>query len=131
MTAVDSDQSTPPRGLTVLVVEDEIMIAMDLEMTLERHGWRVLGPAMSVKEALRLLETERPDVALLDVNLRGEMVTPVAAALRGLQVPFVLSSAYDPAGIDGVAVLAGAPKVAKPASERRLVAALAEAAEQR
>jgi two-component SAPR family response regulator len=130
MTPIDSGQSTLLRSLTVLVVEDEIMIAMELEMTLERHGWCVLGPASSVKEALRLLENARPDVALLDVNLRGEMVTPVAVALQSLQVPFVLSSAYDPAAVDGVEVLARAPKVAKPASERRLVAALAEAAEQ-
>lgn len=131
MTSTGTDHGAPRRSLTVLIVEDEIMIAIDLEMTLQRQGWRVLGPATSVKEALRLLETERPDVALLDVNLRGEMVTPVAAALRSLQVPFVLSSAYDPARVDRVAVLAGAPQVAKPASERRLVAALAEAAERR
>ena len=66
-----------PDGPAVLVVEDEFLIAMDLECLLERNGWRVLGPAATVKEALRLLDGETPDVALLDVNLRGEMVTPV------------------------------------------------------
>ena len=65
------------------------------DMLLEGHGYRVLGPASTVAEALRLLAAERPDVALLDVNLRGETVTPVAEALRTRGVPFVLASAYE------------------------------------
>src|SRR5689334_2800092 len=70
-------------------------IAMDLERLLEGHGFRVLGPATTVAGALHLLGGETPDVALLDVNLRGEMVTLVAEALRARGVPFVLASAYD------------------------------------
>jgi CheY-like chemotaxis protein len=66
----------------VLVVEDQFLIAMDLQHLLEQHGWRVLGPALAVEEALRLLDGETPDVALLDVNLRGATVIPVAEALR-------------------------------------------------
>ncbi len=127
MTPIGTDQSTPRRRLTVLVVEDDFLIALDLETTLERHGWRVLGPAPNVEEALRLLDAERPDVALLDINLGHETVTPVAVALRSLQVPFVLSSAFDPTGVAGMEVLAGAPKVGKPASERRLLSELAQA----
>ena len=69
---------------------------MGLELVLQRHGWRVLGPAAIVDEALGLLQGERPDVALLDVNLRGELVTPVAVKLRAQGVPFVLASAYEP-----------------------------------
>ncbi len=128
MTSIGADQSEPKHRPAVLIVEDDFLIAMDLEMTLERHGWRVLGPAPSVKDALRLLETERPDVALLDVDLGGEMVTPVAVALRRLQVPFVLSSACGPRVLGAIDVLAEAPNVGKPASERRLLAALAQAA---
>ena len=113
----------PPPGRLVLVVEDEFLIAMDLELLLRRHGWRVLGPAATVAEALRLLEAERPDAAVLDVNLRGELVTPVAEALRALTVPFVLASAHEP--VDRVApALAGAVNVGKPTSETRLLAAL-------
>ena len=118
----------PPRGLLVLVVEDEFLIAWDLELLLQRHGWRVLGPAGSVAAALRLLEEgETPAVALLDVNLRGELVTPVAEALRARGVPFVLASAYDPS--DMAEALAGAVNVGKPTSEARLLAALARAVE--
>ena len=120
----------PPPGPppVVLVVEDEFLIAMELERVLGRDGWRVLGPAPTVGEALRLLDGggARPDVALLDANLRGEMVTPVAARLRALGVPFVLASAYDGDRLAALG-LGGAPNVGKPADDRRLLAALAEA----
>jgi two-component system, response regulator PdtaR len=114
--------------MVVLVVEDEALIALHLEFILKRHGWRVLGPAASVAQALRLLdESEAPDVAVLDVNLRGEPVTPVAEALRAQGVPFVLASAYD--RVDQMAVpLAGVPNVGKPFDEGRLLAALTRAA---
>jgi two-component system, response regulator PdtaR len=116
----------PSTGRLVLVVEDELLIAMDLEQLLRRHGWRVLGPAATVAGALRLLAGETPDVALLDVNLGGEPVTPVAEALRARGVPFVLASAYHvPA--QAAAALAGAPNIGKPTGERRLLAALARA----
>ena len=112
----------------MLVVEDEFLIAMDLELLLHRHGWRVLGPAATVAEALRLLAGETPDVALLDFNLRGEMVTPVAEELRARGVPFVLASAYNRHdGPAAVTALAGVPNLGKPTDERRLLAALAQA----
>ena len=116
----------PPPGRLVLVVEDEFLIALDLEQLLRRHGWRVLGPAATVAAALRLLRGAMPDVALLDVNLRGERVTPVAEELRARGVPFVLATAYD-GRVLREAVLAGAPAVGKPTDERRLLAALAQA----
>ena len=117
----------PPPGRLVLVVEDEFLIAMDLELLLRRHGWRVLGPAATVDQALRLLrDGETPDVALLDVNLGGEPVTPVAQELRARGVPFVLASAYHVPAL-AAAALAGALNVGKPTDERRLLAALARA----
>jgi two-component system, response regulator PdtaR len=116
-------QERPPRPL-VLVVEDEFLLAMELELLLEGHGFRVLGPAATVAEALGLLAAETPDAALLDVNLRGETVTPVAGALRARGVPFVLASAYDRPDLTA-AELAGAPNLGKPTDEARLLAALA------
>jgi DNA-binding response OmpR family regulator len=116
----------PSRKPSVLLVEDEFLIAMDLEHLLRQHGYRVLGPAATVAAALRLLDGEEPDVALLDVNLRGEMVTPVAEALRARGMPFVLASAYDGAQLEAMN-LAGAPNVGKPTDARRLLAALAQA----
>ena len=117
----------PSRGRLVLVVEDEALLALDLRRRLEWHGWRVLGPAATVAQALRLLEGgEVPDVALLDVNLRGEMVGPVVERLRVLGVPFVLASAYDDAQLAAMG-LAGVPAVGKPTREQVLLAALARA----
>jgi DNA-binding response OmpR family regulator len=82
-------------GRLVLVVEDEFILAMEIERLLTEHGWQVLGPAATVRQALGLLAGRAPQIAILDVNLRGEMVTPVAEELRARGVPFVLSSAYD------------------------------------
>jgi DNA-binding response OmpR family regulator len=113
-------------GRAVLVVEDEFLIAMDLELLLQEHGWRVLGPAATVNEAFQLLQGETPHVALLDVNLQGELVTPVADQLRAQRVPFVIVTAYDHPG-QMIAALDGAPVVSKPLDERRLLAALAQA----
>ena len=114
----------PPHGPLVLVVEDEFLLAMDLELMLKQHGVRVLGPAGSVADALRLLEGERPDAALLDVSLGVEMVMPVAGRLRAMDVPFVLVSAYDRAELTAVE-LAGAPNLGKPTNERQVLNALA------
>ncbi|AZO56466.1 MAG: response regulator [Mesorhizobium sp.] len=111
---------------SVLLVEDEFLIAMDLRETLEANGWRVIGPAANVRSALQMIENELPTVALLDVNLRNELVTPVAEALTARGVPFVLASAYKrPEQIGGTA-LVGAINVGKPADERRLLAALTQ-----
>ena len=115
------------RGPLVLVAEDEFLLAMDLELLLERQGYRVLGPAATVAEALRLLDGGLPDAGLLDVNLRGEAASPVAARLRSLGVPFVLASAYDGDRLAALG-LGGAPNVGKPTDARRLLAALAKAA---
>jgi two-component system, response regulator PdtaR len=113
----------------VLVVEDEFLIAMTLQLLLEEQGWQVMGPSASVRNALRLLESDTPTVALLDVNLGGEMVTPVAEVLRARRIPFAISSAYDVPERVGGDVLAGAPNVGKPTDERRLLSILAQLTE--
>ncbi|HWL71341.1 MAG TPA: response regulator [Geminicoccus sp.] len=114
----------PSPAPTVLVVEDEFLLAMELEAIILAQGWQVLGPVTSVEEALDLLDTRLPDVAVLDVNLRGVMVTPVAEALERQNIPFVLATAYQPSRLQGSAVLAGAVSIGKPIGERRLVQAI-------
>lgn len=111
---------------TILIIEDEFIIAMDLKVMLERLGWRVLGPVPRVAQALRLLEDELPTVALLDVNLGDHLVTPVAEALRSRGVPFAVASAYDKPELVGGAVLVGAPNAGKPTSEWSLLEVLAK-----
>lgn len=123
----------PGAGVTVaravLIVEDEFLIAMDLDLILSRHGWAVIGPAATVAEALRLLQAEQPAVAVLDVTLKDGAVSPVAAALRERNVPFIVASAYDRPELVGGEVLAGVRNIGKPIDEHRLLAALREAIE--
>jgi DNA-binding response OmpR family regulator len=113
-------------GRRVLVVEDEWLIAAEIGRALEAAGAVVLGPALSVGEALALLRdgAPPPDAALLDVNLRGEPVTPVALALAGRGVPFALVTAYG-AGDLGEPLLRAAPRVGKPFAAAGLVRAVA------
>lgn len=107
----------------ILVVEEEVFIALEVEAVLLDHGFRVLGPAPSVDEALDLLASPTPDAAVLDVSLRGELVSAVAEALRRKHVPFVVTSAYEhPEHVAGV--LAGAPHLGKPTDGHALLEAL-------
>jgi two-component SAPR family response regulator len=114
----------PSDSLLVLVVEDEFFLAMELEDLILAQGWQVLGPVPTVDEALDLLTNQRPDVAVLDVNLRGVMVTPVAEALERQNIPFVLASAYRPSQLQSSAVLSEAVNVGKPIGKHRLVQAI-------
>ncbi|EYD76939.1 putative response regulator receiver (CheY-like protein) [Rubellimicrobium mesophilum DSM 19309] len=85
-----------PESPCILVVEDEYLLADDLRRDLEAAGARVLGPVASVPEALELIEEAgRVDAAILDVNLAGRMVFPVAEVLSRRGVPFVFATGYE------------------------------------
>jgi DNA-binding response OmpR family regulator len=81
----------------------------------------VLGPANSVNDALELLSQERPNVAVLDFNLGGEKVTPVALQLKSLGVPFVLASASNAAEFARYPVFADVGNAGKPTDVKRLL----------
>lgn len=81
-------------GRRVFVAEDEGLIAFDIVSLLEGAGCRVIGPAADLSGALQTLETARVDMALLDVNLRGEMVWPIAETLQSRGVPFLFLTGY-------------------------------------
>lgn len=84
-----------PLPIKILVVEDEYFVAADLALALARVGAQVVGPVSTEEEALALLDAgERIDAAVLDINLRGEMVYPLADALRERGVPFVFATGY-------------------------------------
>jgi CheY-like chemotaxis protein len=112
-------------GLRVLLVEDEAMVAMMIEDMLCDLGCQVIGPVSRVASALDLLEDEPVDAAVLDVNLGGEAVFPVADRLAAAGVPFVFSTGYGLAGLDPRH--ADRPVLQKPYSRERLGAALAGA----
>jgi len=113
-------------GRRVLVVEDEALIAMLMEDRLLEAGAEVAGPASSVEEALKLIERVACDgglsAAVLDINLDGAAVSPVADRLAALGVPFIFATGYGEGGVRGVH--AAAPVLAKPYDPDALVAAV-------
>src|SRR5450759_3991479 len=87
--------NSPFSGRRVLMVEDEMIVAWLLEDTLTDLGCAVIGPAGNVNQALAMIEAEAIDVAVLDINLNGQMSYPIADALAARGVPLVFSTGYD------------------------------------
>jgi DNA-binding response OmpR family regulator len=83
----------------IMVVEDEALVAMLVEDALIDAGFGVMGPAATVEEAMALLDHERPDAVVLDLNLAGETSTPVADALAARGIPFVIATGYGASGL--------------------------------
>ncbi|NYZ63180.1 response regulator [Luteimonas deserti] len=115
------------QALRVLIVEDESLLAMTVEDALIRVGWSVPAAAASVPEALSAVERGGFDIALLDINLGGQKVFPVADALLARGVPLVFASAYGGEGLRED--LRHLPIIAKPFSHSELVTTLREAME--
>lgn len=82
-------------GLRVLVVEDEIMIALLLEDLLADFGHVVVGPLARLDKAVEAAGREAVDVAILDVNVNGREIYPVADTLAARGIPFVFCTGYD------------------------------------
>jgi len=108
----------------ILVVEDEWLIALDLKDLLERWRCTVIGPVATTSAALDLIEEERPDASILDVQLRGETSERVADMLRDRESPFVVLTAYQHHHLSGA--LSEAPMLRKPVDETKLRTLLAE-----
>ncbi|MFN3837745.1 MAG: response regulator [Brevundimonas sp.] len=116
----------PLTGRRVLVVEDESLVAMLIETILEDMDCIPVGPAASIDEGLRLLaDTQDLDAALLDVNVAGQQIFPVADALKARGVPFVFSTGYGEGGLPDE--WRGQPTVQKPFTEAAIRDALMKA----
>jgi DNA-binding response OmpR family regulator len=111
------------RPKRILLVDDEALVALAAEDALVEAGYCVVGPADRLESALRLAETEALDAAVLDVNLAGVFVWPVADALNARGVPFVLLTGFGKA-LDLPPSCQRAPVLAKPNKPQELVAAL-------
>lgn len=109
-------------GKRVLAVEDEGLVAMWLEDLLTDLGCTVIGPANSIEVAIELLAKDSIELAVLDINIAGEKVFPVAERLAARNVPFVFATGY---GASGVAEpFAQRPVVQKPYTLEALKRAL-------
>ena len=114
------------QGRRVLVIEDESLVAMLLETILDDMGCTVVGPESNIDDGLRAATTEGGlDAALLDVNVAGREVFPVAEALRARGVPFVFSTGYGEAGLPEH--WRGNPTIQKPFTEGAIRDALMKA----
>ncbi|MDB5466291.1 MAG: response regulator receiver protein [Phenylobacterium sp.] len=113
-----STDDAPLHGRKVLIVEDQYLIAAELRHTVIALGGEVLGPCAAVADAMTLLEHSDIDFALLDVNLRGETVFPVAAALDLRRVPFAFATGYEPGVIP--TIYRERPRLEKPVSRAKL-----------
>ena len=92
-------RNSPPQGKRILVVEDELMIRMLLEDMLGELGYVVAAEAAHLDEALHAARNAAFDIAILDVNLNGEPILPVADALAARGTPFVFATGYGERGL--------------------------------
>ncbi len=96
MTTNRNEQASILTGATVLIVEDEALVALDLALVLRDLGCVVLGPAADSAQALALLRQQRPDAVLLDLGLRDGFALTLVEALAADDVRYVLmTTGYD------------------------------------
>jgi DNA-binding NtrC family response regulator len=113
-------------GKRVMIVEDEFLVAMELESELTEQGCVVIGPAGRAAPAMALLEEQTPDAVLLDLNLDGETPTALAEALVRRRVPFIVVTGYG-SRHQAPEIMRNAPRLEKPVRQPELVAALTRA----
>ncbi|UDL89336.1 response regulator [Mesorhizobium sp. PAMC28654] len=110
----------------ILIVEDEFLLAMDLEYLLAGMGHTVVGLATRVPTAVELALRADIDFAILDLNLAGIQTFPVADILRQRGIPFIFATGYGSAGlVDGYR---DEPTLQKPYQPEELQRLIAEAA---
>ncbi len=110
---------------SILLLEDDLLLAMDMEEFLSGRGYDIIGPFGRVEDALEALETAELDGAVVDLNLHGKLSFPVIERLRCRDVPVIVCSGY--AELPELKQkLAGLPLLPKPWSPRRLERLLAE-----
>lgn len=106
-------QAKPQQPPSILVIEDNDLIAMTVLALIEDLGWRPVGPLVTVEEALAAAAGPAIAAAVIDVNLQGEHAWDVARLLQSRAIPFLLTTGYGD-DTDRPADLAGAPVLGKP-----------------
>jgi CheY-like chemotaxis protein len=117
-----NEQASILTGATVLIVEDEALVALDLALVLRDLGCVVLGLAADSAQALALLRQQRPDAVLLDLGLRDGFALALVEALAAADVRYVLTTGYDCELLEPA--LRHAPRLGKPFGQEELRQAL-------
>ena len=121
---MQTDASRPLGHKRVLIVEDEFLLGFSLLEDLAEAGADVIGPVSTVGEALQIVRSKSFDLAVLDINVRGEMTFPVADALLARNVPLIFLTGYDADVIPDR--LQRLPRLGKPYDPKALASALME-----
>lgn len=108
-----------------MIVEDQVLIGMSLEASLEEAGFAVEGPFMSNAQALSWLESDAPDIALLDIMIEDGTSIEIARALKKRGIPFAIYSGLPPKA-NCPPELQNVPWLEKPVSRETLAATLGE-----
>lgn len=114
-------------GLRVMLAEDEYFVAMAVETVLAQQGCVVVGPCEALPRAMDVARTGDFDAAVLDINLNGQLVFPVAEILTERGIPFIFTTGYTHDSMLPEA-WRKSPRLTKPYDEGRLVGALRAAA---
>src|SRR6516165_1568770 len=88
-----------PKGGSVFLVEDEVMIRMMVADMLEELGYSIAAEAGDISEAIRLAQSTEFDFAILDVNVNGKVISPVADLIRARNRPFIFATGYGSSGL--------------------------------
>ena len=91
--------ATNPPGGSVFLVEDEVMIRMMVADMLEELGYSVAAEAGDINEAIKLAGTAKFDIAILDVNVNGKVISPVAEVIASRNRPFIFATGYGAQGL--------------------------------
>ena len=91
--------ATKPPGAAVFLVEDEVMIRMMVADMLDELGYSVAAEAGEIGEAIRLAQSTEFDLAILDVNVNGKVISPVAEVIKARNRPFIFATGYGSAGL--------------------------------
>lgn len=109
----------------VLIVEDEVLVAMDLEDLLQDHQCEVVGTVSTVASAFAVLSQCQPEIVILDLNLDGDTTLPIVEELHKRKIPFVLVTGYGELRQEEP-LLKNVPLVPKPWNREMLLRCLAE-----
>ncbi|HAI13772.1 MAG TPA: hypothetical protein DCM28_18845 [Phycisphaerales bacterium] len=120
--SLNNNINTHPTGrLNVLLVEDSFAVAQSFTFLMEEYGWHIIGPAPTVEAALELIDKQKIDTAVLDINLQGQVVTPVAEKLQNRQIPFIFLTGYGSTETMLPESLRDLPTLLKPVNEQDLL----------